>query len=146
MRRIYTVHEKRAAPGGRVSEPVLIREGFAFWAFVFGPFWALWHRLWLVALLLIVLNLAVASLPALAGIGEAEAGAAQLGLILLTGLFARDLRRWTLARRGWALTAVVCADDSRVAEWRYFDARAAGRAAAAAPSRGPGWMPAGRAP
>ena len=46
---VYTVH----APTARtpISAPtdrfVFVRDGFHFWAFLFGPLWLVWHRLWL---------------------------------------------------------------------------------------------------
>lgn len=139
MRRTYTVHEKDASRGRPPREPIMLREGFSLWAFLLGPIWTLWFGMWLVSLALIVLHLGILALPAVGIVADVEAGVVQLGLSILTGLLARDLRRWTLRRRGWALTAVVCADDARQAEWRFFDARAAERAAAAAAGPGPAW-------
>src|SRR5947209_13958838 len=46
---VYTVHAP--TPGGtdlRATDKfVFVRDGFHFWAMVFGPFWLLWNRLWL---------------------------------------------------------------------------------------------------
>src|SRR5690606_15982316 len=57
MMTIYTVHEPRprrnedAAPPERYT---FVRDGFYFWAFLFGPLWMLWHRLWLVLFLYVI--------------------------------------------------------------------------------------------
>jgi Protein of unknown function (DUF2628) len=46
---IYTVHEPTGAldPVERGDGTRFVREGFNVWAFLFGPLFLLWHRLWL---------------------------------------------------------------------------------------------------
>lgn len=98
--RAWTVHLPPDA-----AEPVLLREGFSVWALLFGPLWLLWHRCWLAALGALVLAVALAFLmPPLT-----------LALAVLLGLHGQDLRRWTLARRGWRLAHVVMARDEEAA-------------------------------
>ena len=54
--RVYTVH---ILPGADALEdaPLLVREGFCWPAAIFTVFWALWHRMWLVAGLLFIAGL-----------------------------------------------------------------------------------------
>jgi hypothetical protein len=115
---------------------VFLRERFSFWAFLFGPLWMIWRRLWIVLILyLIVVGLAGYGLYRLE-IGWGT-GAAVFGLIqVLVGLEAVSLRRWTRLRRGWRDCGVVIADDLEMAERRFFDARAA-RLVAASPIEAP---------
>ena len=51
---VYTVHEPLPRDGARSApEPerfVFVRDGFSFWALLFGPLWMLRHRMWLVLL------------------------------------------------------------------------------------------------
>ena len=52
--RIYTVHEPAPRENEIVADPDrfrFVRDGFYFWAFLLGPVWMLWHRLWLVLLI-----------------------------------------------------------------------------------------------
>lgn len=121
--RIWTVHTDRGvvtatpAQGGMAAAaeevgtppasrrpPVLVREGFSWLAFLFGLPWLLWHRLWLAALLYVVLALAIAAL--LPGGPGFVAG---LALQVLLGAHANDLRRRRLARRGYVEAGVVAA-------------------------------------
>ncbi|WP_337875138.1 DUF2628 domain-containing protein [Elioraea sp.] len=99
--RIWTVHVR---PG---HETILVREGFAWLAFLFPVLWFLAHRMWLVVVLYLagatILGAAMRDLP------EALIALAGLAVQLLIGFHARDLRRWTLARRGWRLLGVVAA-------------------------------------
>ncbi len=46
---VYTVHAPVAADASIVATDrfAFVRDGFHFWALVFGPLWLLSHRLWL---------------------------------------------------------------------------------------------------
>ena len=111
--RIWTAHLHPARP------PVLVQEGWSWGAAAFGPFWLLAHRAWvpgvLVLAAVVILNLAVpgALRPVLV-----------LGFFVLLGLLGRDLLRWALDRRGYALQHVVAAPDGDAALLRLLDARA----------------------
>jgi hypothetical protein len=120
---VYTVHEPPLRDSGASVDPerfVFVRDGFYFWAFVFGPLWLLWRRLWL-ALLFYVIAFAVVG-GALwyfkAGFGAQAAINAAFGLLL--GMEASSVWRWTLARRGWNNLGVVVGDDLESAERRFF--------------------------
>jgi hypothetical protein len=114
--RFWTVHLP-PAPQRAGTEPVLLREGFSFWALVFGPFWLAFHRAWIPAVLFLCAGLAATLLPA------PLATAAPLALAWATGLFGRDMVRWSLARRGWLLAHVIAADDEEAALARLLAAR-----------------------
>ena len=91
--RIYTAHLRPNRP------PVLVKEGFAWGALLFGPLWLLAHRAWVAGVIaLAVLVLAAAARPSLA-----------LGVMVLLGFTGRDLVRWGLGRQGYALAHVVAA-------------------------------------
>jgi hypothetical protein len=140
---VYTVHEPPPRRGMSESDPVriaFVRDGFSFWAFLLGPVWMLWHRLWLVLIGYLV-SVAVLQVG-LAWLGATSGARALVGLLvaILVGLEAATLRRWTLRRRGWKNLGVVVADDSDLAERRFFDAWLG--SAAAAPPPVPGLPPA----
>ena len=97
----YTVHMKPGRP------PVLLREAWSWGAFLFGPLWFLAHRAWwpasgYVALVLLDALLLAPGARTLAGFAVAT----------LAGLLGRDLVRWSLGRRGYALAHVVAARDA----------------------------------
>ena len=138
---VYTVHEPPARRGQAASDPArfaFVRDGFSFWAFLLGPLWMLWHRLWLVLLGYVIVAAALQTGLALVGAGEVVKIAAAFLLALLIGFEASSLRRWTLARRRWRSLGVVVADDLEMAERRFFDAwsgEGVRDAATASPSR-----------
>jgi hypothetical protein len=121
--RIFTVHQAPGAPAGDV---VLVKEGFSWPALAFGPFWALWHGLWL------WLAIWVAAAAVLAGMEELLPGAAnvlgivELGLAVLIAAEANDIRRRKLARQGYAEIGVVGGPDHDTAARRYVDLAAIG--------------------
>ena len=114
--RVFTAHLPPVA-AARAEGPLLLRDGFAWGACLFGGFWLLFHRLWFAALAWIgVALLALILLPgwALAPVVLATA--------LLLGLHGQDLRRAALARRGWTMTDIVAARDADAALARLLDA------------------------
>jgi hypothetical protein len=110
--RYFTAHT-RADRG-----PELLVEGFRWGAFLFGPLWLARHRAWVPAAL---------AAAALIGIVQAPAGALRAVLLaafaLILGLTGNDLRRWSLARRGYLLSDVVAARDAEAALARYLAER-----------------------
>ncbi len=101
---------------GTKAAPVLIREGFSLWAFLLGPLWLLANRCWLAGIAVTLALGAFAFLPAPYGF------ALSLTLELLLGFHGQDLRRWTLARRGWTLAHVVLGQDAEGALARLLQA------------------------
>jgi hypothetical protein len=104
---------------------IFLREGFSIGAFLLGPLWMIWRRLWVVLVIyLAALGLIEYGLR-LAGFGGLVR-AFIIGLIwLLTGLEAATLLHWTRVRQGWRDCGVVIADDLEMAERRFFDSRMA---------------------
>jgi hypothetical protein len=122
---VYSIFEPPERVGGaaeRAEEFVFVRDGFSWSAFLFGPLWMLWHRLWLVLIGYLVLVAALAAAVRLTGgLGGAQSLAAFF-LAVLVGLEAASLRRWTLSWHGWRDRGIVVADDLEAAERRFFAA------------------------
>jgi hypothetical protein len=124
---VYTVHAPIATDAGlRATDRfAFVRDGFHFWAALFGPVWLIWNRLWLALLgwivVIVVLEIGMTSL----GAGPTAIFFADLLVALLMGFEAASLRRWTLSRRNWRQLDIVVADDEEQAERRFFDRWAA---------------------
>jgi hypothetical protein len=108
----WTVHLR---PG---TAPVLVPEAFSWGAALFGPLWLFAYGAWIGAGFALAADLAVA---------VAASGARQIVLAVclfwLSGLFGQDLRRWSLARRGFVLSHVVAGDSNDAAVARLLDQR-----------------------
>jgi Protein of unknown function (DUF2628) len=118
----YTLHvPANAEPGDpeALEEAELVKDGFAWGAFLFTFLWFFWNRLWLAGLSVMI---AVIGLPFALQALRVDPGAAflaQLLLSLLIGLEANSLRRWTLRRKKPAAD-VVTASDQEEAEAKAF--------------------------
>jgi hypothetical protein len=109
---------------------VFLREKFSPGAFLFGPVWMIWRRLWVVLIIYVVIVGLIEYGLRRAGIAWPIRATVYFFIQLLIGLEATSLRHWTRIRRGWRDCGVVIADDLEMAERRFFDTRAARRSAA----------------
>ena len=122
---IYTVHEPPLRAADASAEPerfAFVRDGFYWWALLLTPLWMLWHRLWLVLTIYVLVSAGLDA--AVRMIGASVFVIALIGVLisLLVGFEAGTLRRFALARRGWRNVGVVSGDDLEDAERRFFDA------------------------
>ncbi|NNE82938.1 MAG: DUF2628 domain-containing protein, partial [Alphaproteobacteria bacterium] len=102
------------------GDVVIIAEKFNWLAFIFGPFWAFWHGMWRTAIVLLVVAAVMGGLGAFAGLAADLVSALQLLIQIALGLWANDLRRAALARRGYVERVVVAGRNGEEAEHRYF--------------------------
>lgn len=121
---VYTVHAP-VAGGTEVRNAadrfLFVRDGFHFWAFVLGPLWLAWHRLWLALLGYVGVMAGVEFALSRLHAGAGTHFTVMLLIALLMGFEAASLRRWTVSRRNWRQLDVVVADDEETAERRFFD-------------------------
>ena len=110
--KFWTGHIRAGAP------PVLVREGFSWGAFLFGPLWLAAHRAWIPAALVLAADILIVTLAK---------GPPQPVLLLAVavwlGLTGQDLRRWSLLLRSFALSQIVAARDETEALGRLLDRR-----------------------
>ena len=108
----WTAHLK---PG---RQPVLVREGWSWGAFAFGPLWLARQRAWIPAVVygaLLVVAFGLVPPPA--------RGVAAWTLAVLAGLLGQDMVRWSLERRGYHLAHVLSARDEETALGRLLSYR-----------------------
>ena len=160
--RIYTVHTNPALagaplaqrPDGRVpdgrapddrviDDPVFVKEGFAWAAFLFPPFWLIYHRLWVALIGLLLVLGAVQTLGDALGASAQTTQMISLFVQLLLGFEANDLRRLKLEANGYQLQTIVAGRNLEEAEIRYFRSRNDHRASTSPPSlnQGPNQSP-----
>jgi hypothetical protein len=117
--RFFTVHERPGAKTAGGDDIMLIRSGFSWAAALLTPFWLIWHRLWLGLGLYLLLMLPLGVLLEMIDIADPADLLIGAAIAFLSGCSGADFRRWTLARNGWRLAAVVAANDAWEAELRY---------------------------
>lgn len=121
---VYSVFEPPPRAGDNLvgaEHFVFVRDGFSWSAFIFGPFWMLFHRLFLALALWILLVIGSAALARLLSVSSGSELAVIVLLALLVGLEASTLRRWALQRRGWRDLGTVVGDELEAVERRFFD-------------------------
>jgi len=120
---VYTVHAPIADNAGIAATDrfAFVRDGFHFWAALFGPLWLAWHRLWLALIGWIVVIAVVDIAMFRLGIGSTALFLVGVLLALLMGFEAASLERWTLSRRNWRQLDMVVAKNREEAERRFFD-------------------------
>ena len=136
---VYTVHIPPGVsdPTLRADRTVFLREGFSLGAFVFGWFFLVWHRLWMAAIVWLVLA------GLIAGFGYAVHAQAGFPLALLAlmhlfvGVEGFDIRRWQLERHRFRMADVVTGSAREEAEYAFFHRQPedAERTGTALPSR-----------
>lgn len=127
---VYTVHVK-GSPGdaAAIERAVFVREGFGWAAFIFGPLWLLWNRLWLGLLIWLVAELCIIALGAFALTDGSATVWLGLLLQLAFGFEAAQIMRGSLRRRGYRLVDVVHGHRLADAERVYFERAVADRPA-----------------
>lgn len=125
--KIYTVHVKPGAASPQ-EQPVFVREGFNWMAFLFTGLWTLYQRLWWPTLFVVGFN-AVLMKFGQHLLSSESIGIAQLGFQLLVGYLGNDWIRARLKRQGYILADITAADSQPRAEQRYFERYLAATAA-----------------
>ena len=115
--RSYSVHIR---DGAAAEQAVFVREGFSTGAFVFTVAWALWHRMWLAAGVLLAVSGAITLAGNLMDAGEGVLVLAGLAVNLIFGFEARDLLISALAGRGYRQSGYSHGRNLDEAELRYF--------------------------
>jgi len=135
---IFTVHMP-PAPAGEApaaDKIVFLRDGFSIPAFLFGPFWLVWHRAWLPAALWTAALVLIGAGTTLVASKDAMS-IVSFAMATALGFEGPRLLAWSLARRGYSERSVVQGDDLDEAEDVFFhDWRTAGAASIETPSSG----------
>lgn len=125
--RLYTIHgdppaPPRAGPEGwpepKPRPPVILRDGFSTWPFLFGPFWFFAERLWLEGMAMLAATVALALL-----VPDPASSVLVFAAHLLAGFEGRDRLRAKLERKGLAPLGVVAARNQDQALFRLAQER-----------------------
>jgi hypothetical protein len=126
---LFTVLEP---PDANPDKVIVLPEGFSWGALVFTFFWALFHRLWMVAALVFAGFTLLSMAVQLDLLDPVIASLLQLGVAVILGFEGRHLQVMALERAGFRRAGLIQATAREAAELAYF----AGRAPAPARYRG----------
>src|SRR5829696_289249 len=113
MATTYTLHVPAGAEAGdaeALETAELVRDGFAWGAFLFTFVWFFWHRLWLAGIAVLVAVLALPVALRMLGVGGFSTVVAEVLLFGLIGLEANSLKRWSWGRKKPAVDLVTASD------------------------------------
>lgn len=113
----YTVHAPPDAPEA-VERMRFVKDGFSWPALFFPIIWILWHRMWVTLVWYIAFVLVIMWTGRLLGEDSAQV-VAILGALLFA-LEANDIRRRSLASKGWIEQGGSFGRRKSEAEMRYF--------------------------
>jgi hypothetical protein len=112
--KVFTIYTK----GEKEKEVIAISDQiFDWYAFIFGPLWFVYNRMWMTAVLSVVLIVACSYLC------ELFFGSSQYvtnAFMIVYGFFAYDLMEYKLVKSGYALCDVVIAKTEEEAELEYL--------------------------
>ncbi|MBZ0261067.1 MAG: DUF2628 domain-containing protein [Hyphomicrobiales bacterium] len=110
-----TTYSIYARPDDRgAADAIFLPDGFSWRAFVFTWVWALWNRMWIVALLALSVMLIATALPTVPQF------LLSLAVSLVMGLHGNDLLGWSLTRRRYAEIALSNGASLEEAELRFY--------------------------
>lgn len=118
----FTVH----VPSGigddveRAERTMFVRDSFSLPAFVFGPLFLVYRRLWRAALAWLVAAVALSLLTHVLALSFPVNLLLYLVLAVLVGLEANEARRQALGRRGYIGSGLVTGSTRAMAERTFF--------------------------
>lgn len=124
---VYTVHAPQRAPSGppetaeeRADALVFVKEGFCWPAFLLGPFWLAYHRMWRALAGYVAVAILIALLLRLLPGGTAAIVPVLQLASLAFGFEADDLRRRALERRGYEMIGTTAGRSFDECEHRFL--------------------------
>lgn len=100
---------------------VIVKDGFCWPAFFIGAVWALWHRMWWVALALVIGTATLSAIGPLLFADPLSPQILTIAFAFMAGLLAHDLRVWALERKGFVDYGTVVASDQDEALFGFLE-------------------------
>ena len=108
----YTIYAK--ANDAAAADAIFLPDAFSWGAFAFTWVWALWNRMWIVAVVVLAVVAAASALPLPQEI------VLTLAVNILMGLHGNDLLGWSLSRRGYSEIGLSHGSSLEEAELRFY--------------------------
>ncbi len=103
----------------KIEDIVLLKDGFSFYAFLFGPAWFLYHRMWQEFLALLVINISFGIFNHF--LSASDKILLEISFIFLVALNANDWRLEHLKKKKYALVNFVFGSDAENAKLRFIE-------------------------
>ncbi len=105
-------------PEWQAERMVFVKDGFSLAALLIPVLWLVWHRMWLPLLAYLAYLVLLGTIEL--SIGQLASSVIALGCGLLFALEANNLRRWSLAAKGWGTVGEAVGRNRNEAEFLFF--------------------------
>ena len=113
---LYSIYIKTE---GKKYHLVAIKQGFSFWGGFFSIFWALYYKMWLVSIILILANVSITYIHYIENLPLVEYFK-DIIQIFIFGFFAEEFRELYAQKQGMKLDDIILANSEENAEFRYL--------------------------
>lgn len=110
---LYSIYVDKHGGG---NNPTIIKQGFSFWALALNFFWALYHKMWFVGGVIILVNFIILNLNLSPNIIFAE----KVSQLFIFGFFASEIREFYAKQQGLELDDLILASSQEEAEVKYI--------------------------
>ncbi len=118
---VYLPKQKGFAALEKVDRLVFVKEGFAWFAVLSPLLWALYHRLWTVALGILGIMLLLNGMVSLMGLGSVQQIIFTLILNVAFAIEATRIRKWVLEQQhGYRFEGFVTGQDETDCQRRFL--------------------------
>jgi signal transduction histidine kinase len=109
---IYSIYQN---PQEQDINPIIIKQGFSLWAFIFNFAWAFYNRMWAFAILGLLGHFIIIS-----NSSNVIASAVNVAMLFVFGFLATEIEEYYANKKGFKLSDVVLAKDTEDAELKFF--------------------------
>lgn len=97
------------------DELLIVKQGFSIFASVFNVVWAIYHKMWLLVLIVGVMGIIAFPLEKMQLYYIFD-----IAILFIFGFFADDFRNYYAKKKGYILSDIVIADSDEEAELKYY--------------------------
>ena len=113
---IYAIYTN---PNREDTPLIPIKAGFSFIAAILNFFWALYHRMWRVVFILLIINILVFIFQT-NNIATSIIPVIHIATMAIFGFFTTELREYDIQRKGYQLQDIIYAPSELEAELKFL--------------------------
>ncbi len=103
-------------PQEKDNDFILVKHGFSLLAMFLGIFWILYHRMWLLLIVAVVITVIISSV----GFSDYII-VSQIVIMLILGFFSDDIREYDLQQKNYQLADIILAKSEIEAELKFLE-------------------------
>lgn len=117
---LYNIYLKITEDTSQIEDVVCLGEGFCLMAFLFGPFWFLYHKMFREFSVLIIASLFLTNLASKNLLGSTDCFILHFGFVVLVALNANFWRELHLKKNNYSFSSAIIHDNSDLALAKFI--------------------------